>query len=238
MSGKLMYFFIYSFINLMRKIGWWRWRIEGVDHLPPRADSGIVLVMNHIHWVDIPVVGALLPFPYRLSWLGKAELFDRPVGNWFFRTMNVIPIKRGRGDLAALETATEALQQGAVLLIFPEGHRSGNGVLQKGHGGAIRLAVRAQVPLVPVAVTGTHHGFGGVLRGKEIVLRIGTPYRIEQPPLGKIPPDLMEQLTTQMMRRIAGLLPAELQGPYADTQQLPADPSPATPIAPARGDHA
>jgi 1-acyl-sn-glycerol-3-phosphate acyltransferase len=222
MVGKIIYFISHILIHAMRKIGWWRLRIEGLEHLPPREQTGMILVMNHIHWIDIPVVGALLPFAYRLSWLGKAELFEKPLWRWFFRAMQVIPIKRGRGDLAALETATEALRAGVILLIFPEGHRSRNGLLQKGRGGAVRLAMRAQVPLIPVAVIGTEHGLGGVLRGKPVKLRIGEPYRIAPTAEGKIPPDLMEHLTTEMMLRIGALLPAEYRGVYADRQHLPA----------------
>jgi 1-acyl-sn-glycerol-3-phosphate acyltransferase len=221
MPGKIIYFVSQILIYAMRKIGWWRWQVEGLEHLPPREQTGMILVMNHIHWIDIPVVGALLPFAYRLSWLGKAELFEKSTWRWFFRTMQVIPIKRGRGDLAALETATEALRAGAILLIFPEGHRSRNGLLQKGRGGAVRLAMRSQVPLVPVAVTGTQRGLGDTLRGKPVKLRIGKPYRVEPTPDGKIPPDLMDHLTTEMMLRIAALLPAEYRGVYADQQQPP-----------------
>lgn len=221
MTGKIIYFVSQMLIHAMRKIGWWHWRVEGLEHLPPRAQTGMILVMNHIQWIDIPVVGALLPFAYRLSWLGKAELFENPMWRWFFRAMQVIPIKRGRGDLAALEAATEALRAGAILLIFPEGHRSRNGLLQKGRGGAVRLAMRAQVPLVPVAVTGTQGGLGDTLRGKPVELRIGKPYRVEPTPDGKIPPDLMDYLTTEMMLRVAALLPAAYHGVYADRQQLP-----------------
>ncbi len=231
MTGKIIYFIAHIFIYIMRKIGWWRWHVAGLEHLPPRDQTGLILVMNHIHWIDIPVVGALLPFAYRLSWLGKAELFAKPIWRWFFRTMQVIPIKRGRGDLAALETATEALQQGAILLIFPEGHRSRTGLLQKGRGGAVRLAMRAQVPLVPVAVTGTQGGLGDTLRRTPVTLRIGTPYCVAPTPDGKIPPELMERLTTDMMLRIAALLPTEYHGIYANQQHLSSQQSPLVPVA-------
>ncbi|MEF3275914.1 MAG: 1-acyl-sn-glycerol-3-phosphate acyltransferase [Chloroflexus sp.] len=215
MFSYIVYGFLYLIISFFRWIGWWRWTIEGVERLPPREQGGMILVMNHINWVDIPAVGALLPFRYRLSWLAKIEIFANPLAGWFFRNMNVIPIRRGKRDLAALEAAAEALRNGAVLLIFPEGHRSRNGILQPGRGGAIRLAMQAGVPIVPMAITGTEHGFRGTLRREPVHIKIGEPYRIEPLPDNKIPADVMERLTTAMMVKIAALLPPAQRGPYA-----------------------
>jgi 1-acyl-sn-glycerol-3-phosphate acyltransferase len=214
MLGVLMYGILYGFLHAMRLIGWWRWRVEGVENLPPREMSGMIIAMNHVHWIDIPVVGAMLPWRYRLSWLAKEEIFKNPIAGWWFREMQVIPIKRGRRDLAALETSVEALKSGAVLLIFPEGHRSRTGILQSGRGGAIRIAMQAGVPIVPVAVLGTEHGLPGTLSRKPVTIRIGKPYLVSTTKDGKIPPDMMDQLTTDLMQRIAVLLPEGQRGPY------------------------
>lgn len=174
----------------------------------------MIIAMNHINWLDIPVIGALLPFAYRLSWLAKSELFTNPIARWWLLEMQVIPIKRGRRDLAALDASADALRAGAILLIFPEGHRSRNGVLQPGRGGAIRLAMQAGVPIVPIAITGTEHGLRGTLLRKPVHVQVGAPLMIAPTADGKIPPDLMEQLTQEMMERIAALLPPAQRGPY------------------------
>lgn len=218
MLSALMYAMLYIPLYLLRAIGWWRWSVTGLERLPPRASGGMIIAMNHINWLDIPAIGALLPFAYRLSWLAKSELFQNPIVAWWFRQMNVIPIKRGQRDLTALDASVEALRNGAVLLIFPEGHRSRNGVLLPGRGGAVRLAMQAGVPIVPVAVTGTEHGLRGTLRREPVKITIGEPYTIPPTPDGKIPPDLMDRLTTEMMQQIAAMLPPAQRGPY----QLPA----------------
>jgi 1-acyl-sn-glycerol-3-phosphate acyltransferase len=214
MLGTLMYGMLYVFIHTMRRIGWWRWRVTGVENLPPREMSGMIVAMNHVHWVDIPVIGAMLPWPYRLSWLGKEEIFRNPIAGWWFRQMKVIPIKRGKRDIAALETSVDALKSGAVLLIFPEGHRSRTGILQQGRGGAVRIAMQAGVPIVPIAVVGTEHGLKGTLTGKPVTMHIGKPYIVAPTKDGKIPPDMMDQLTTDLMQRIAAMLPEAQRGPY------------------------
>lgn len=214
MAGWLIYRFFHIGINLLRMIGWFRWRIEGLEHLPPREQSGMIIAMNHIHWLDIFAVGILLPFRYRLTWLGKSELFEHPVGAWYFRSMQVVPVRRGKRDIAAMQHSAELLKQGAVMLIFPEGHRSRTGILQQGHTGTIRLAVWGGVPIVPAAIIGTQHKLAGTLRRREVVLRLGPAYTIPPTPDGKIPPDLMASLTNDLMYRIAAMLPPDYRGPY------------------------
>lgn len=216
MAMNIMYGVIYSILHALRRIGVLRWKIEGRENLPPRASGGMILITNHVHWVDIPVIGGMLPFSHRLSWLAKIELFENPIIGWWFRTMQVIPIKRGRRDLAALDAAETALSARAVLLIFPEGHRSRDGSLIKGRGGAVRLAMRTGCPIVPAAIIGTEGGLKGVLSGRLVTVRIGKPYVVDNTPDGKVPPDQMEQLTSDMMQRIAALLPPDQRGVYAD----------------------
>lgn len=217
MIGWLCYSFLWSILRLLWLFPF-RWRVEGLENLPPRDSGGMIIAMNHIHWMDIPVIGAALPLRYRLSWLAKSELFRNPLIGAWFRQMKVIPINRGKRDLAALEAAVAALKAGAVLLIYPEGHRSRTGVLLPGRGGAVRLAMQSGMPIVPVSIIGTERGLAGSLTRKPVTLRIGTPYTVPPTADGKIPPDLMEQLTVEMMQRIAALLPPERRGPYA---QLP-----------------
>ena len=214
MLGAIMYGMLYVFSHTMRLIRLWRWRIEGLEQLPPREMGGIIIAMNHIHWLDILAIGAMLPFHYRLSWLAKSELFKNPLAAWWLRQMMVIPIKRGKRDLAALDATVDALKGGAVLLVYPEGHRSRTGILQQGRGGAIRVAMQSGMPIVPVAISGTQHGLKGTFTRKPVVLRIGKPYTISPTADGKLPPDTMEQLTTDMMNRIASMLPEQMRGPY------------------------
>lgn len=216
MAMSIMYGTLYAILYFLRIIGVLRWRVEGRENLPPRASGGMILITNHVHWIDIPVIGAMLPFSHRLSWLAKIELFENPILGWWLRVMHVIPIKRGRRDLAALDAAETAVGAGAVLLIFPEGHRSSSGNLQKGRGGAVRLAMRTGRPIVPAAIIGTEGGLKGVLTGKPVIVRVGRPYLVDNTPDGKVPPDQMEQLTADMMLRVATLLPPDQRGAYAN----------------------
>jgi 1-acyl-sn-glycerol-3-phosphate acyltransferase len=217
MPGTLMYGLLYGLFHALIKLGWFRWRVEGLERLPPREMGGVLLAMNHVHWLDIPIAGTLLPVAYRPSWLGKSELFAHPVAAWWFRQMLVVPIQRGKRDVAALHMAVDLLRAGAVLLVFPEGHRSRTGILQPGQRGVIRLAVQSGVPVVPLTIFGSQHGVSGTLLRREVVLHVGEPYTIASTKR-KLPPDTMQALTDDLMRQIAAPLPASYHGAYAQEQ--------------------
>lgn len=219
MLTKAIYVSVIALPRFFSRIGWWKWRAEGLENLPPRNIGGMLMVMNHVHWIDIIAVAALLPLSYRLSWLGKAELFEHPLKNWFFRTVEVIPIQRGQRDETALSASEQALRKGAALLVFPEGHRSRTGILQRGLGGTVRLAIRNNVPIVPLALIGSQDGVARSFQAKEILLRVGTPYQIDTPPDAKLSPRLVNRLTTNMMQRIAAMLPEDLRGYYRSVEE-------------------
>ena len=213
MLGAIMYFLIWGPLNILRKL-WWNWKIEGVENLPPRG-QGMILATNHIHWTDIHILGGSLPFSHRPWWIAKIEMFLNPAISWWLRTMQVIPIKRGKRDMAAMDAAEDALRAGAALVVFVEGHRSRTGELQEGRGGAIRLAVRTRVPIVPIAIWGTEAGLKGAALRRPIHLRIGKPYYVNTPD-GKIPFDRMNELTEEMMLHVAELLPEQYWGVYRE----------------------
>jgi 1-acyl-sn-glycerol-3-phosphate acyltransferase len=211
MLGALMYVLIWVPLQIAR-LFWWRWKIEGLDNLPPRG-QGMILAINHLHWIDILFIGASLPLSHRPSWIAKIEIFASPPAAWWLRQMMVIPIRRGQRDMTALAVAEDALKAGAVLIIFPEGHRSAEGGLQEGRGGTVRLAVRTGCPIVPIALWGTEVGLGGAARRKPLHFSIGKPYH---PDIQgeKIPWDRMNELTEELMLRIAELMPERYWGFY------------------------
>lgn len=213
MLGAFMYAALWTPLQLGR-LFLWRWPIEGIENLPPRG-QGVILVVNHLNWFDIPVVGLSLPLRHWPWWVAKTEVLANPVISWWLRSMRVIPIRRGKRDMAALDAAEQALKQGGALIIFPEGHRSDTGGLQEGHGGAIRLAVRTGCPILPIGIWGSEVGPRRAIWSNAIHMRIGEPYYVTSPNM-RIPWNRMNELTDEMMLRIAELLPEQYWGIYRE----------------------
>jgi 1-acyl-sn-glycerol-3-phosphate acyltransferase len=130
-----------------------RVRVEGIEHVPRKG--GVILASNHVSFSDSIFLPLILR--RRVTFVAKAEYFEDPKTAWFFRAVGQIPVKRGGGHASrrALESAKEVLDAGQVFGIYPEGTRSPDGRLYKGHTGVARLALDCKVPVVAVAMIGT-----------------------------------------------------------------------------------
>lgn len=131
------------------------WNIEvcGLENIP--ADGGAIIAPNHLSVIDHFVVGAALP--RRITYVGKAEYMDSWKTKHLFPALGMIPIDRGGGSAAerALTSAARLLENGELFGIYPEGTRSRDGKLHKGHTGLARLALRTGAPIIPCGLQGT-----------------------------------------------------------------------------------
>ncbi|MDQ1385090.1 MAG: 1-acyl-sn-glycerol-3-phosphate acyltransferase [Actinomycetota bacterium] len=130
-----------------------RLRVEGREHVPKRG--AVILACNHRSFLDsffIPLV-----VRRRVTFVAKAEYFDDVKTAWFFKSCGQIPIRREGGSASerALTSATEVLRAGDVFAIYPEGTRTRDGLLHRGHTGIARLALRCNVPIVPIGMIGS-----------------------------------------------------------------------------------
>jgi 1-acyl-sn-glycerol-3-phosphate acyltransferase len=131
----------------------WRIEVEGLDRLP--ADGGAIMAPNHLSVIDHFVLASALP--RRITYVGKGEYMDSWKTKYIFPALGMIPIDRSGGSAAqgALDAAAGVLGAGELFGIYPEGTRSRDGRLHKGHTGAARLALRTGCPIYPVGLQGT-----------------------------------------------------------------------------------
>ena len=124
---------------------------RGTAHVP--AKGPVLLVANHSSFLDPPLVGGVTP--RQLSFMAKAELFRVPLFGGLIRRLNARPVRREGADASALRTALRILQDGGVLLMFPEGTRGDEGTLREPKPGAAMLAVLSGAAVVPVFIHGS-----------------------------------------------------------------------------------
>jgi len=128
--------------------------VIGTEQVP--ATGGLLLAPNHTSYIDPPLVGvAVTPRP--VWYMGKAELFANPVLNWIFRKVHAFPVKRAAVDREALKYAHKLLTSGKALAVFIEGGTSDDGRLQPPSLGPAMIALRAGVPVVPIAIINADH---------------------------------------------------------------------------------
>ncbi len=129
--------------------------VEHADRVP--ASGGAIVAANHISFFD--TIALIQSIPRRTFFIGKAEYMNSWTTRRFFPAMGLIPIEReqARKAVATLEIAAAVLERGDVLAIYPEGTRSRDGRLHRGHTGVAQLALMSGAPIVPVGLIGTDH---------------------------------------------------------------------------------
>lgn len=185
-----------------------RYRVAGAQHVPERPQSGVVFCSNHQSNVDPPVL--FLALHRRLRMLYKVE-FDRvPILSHAMRLARFVAIDRNDRRLAsrAIERAAGFIRDGASFLVFAEGTRSRTGELLPFKKGVFIMAILAQAPVIPVAITGARDAMrkgSSVIRPVTVSIRIGAPV----PTTGMTVND-RDRLVVEVRSRIEALLS---QGP-------------------------
>jgi 1-acyl-sn-glycerol-3-phosphate acyltransferase len=154
-----------------------RVHVEGLEHIDP--NGSYVFVSNHLSYMDTPVVLSHVPVQFRF--LAKRGLFQIPLLGTHLSQAGHIPVPREdpRAAVKTMQVAAETIANKKIsLLIFPEGGRSHDGKLRPFKEGAVYIAIKAGVPIVPMTLIGTREvlpfGSGVVLPGK-VTLRVLPP---------------------------------------------------------------
>jgi 1-acyl-sn-glycerol-3-phosphate acyltransferase len=188
--------------------------VEGDDRLP---DGPVVLAANHRSFMDS--IFLALVMKRSVSFLAKAEYFDRRRTAWLFRSTGQIPLRRGNpaGARQAMDDALGVLDRGGVVGVYPEGTRSRDGKLHRGNLGPARLAATSGAPIVPVGLLGTDQVQAPDQRlprlGQQVSVRFGTPIELGQPSAGDRAH--LRDVTDGMMADIAGLCGQPYDDHYA-----------------------
>jgi 1-acyl-sn-glycerol-3-phosphate acyltransferase len=181
----------------------------------------LIIVINHINSLEVPLIMAHI-LPRDAIGLAKQETWKNPLYGVLADVWEAIAIDREGTDLKAMRSALGVLERGAILIVAPEGTRSGDGKLRKGHGGVVQLALRSGAPILPVAHYGGEKFWENakVLRRTQFNFRVGSPYRLRVPD-GGISRSVREEMTTSVMNSLSLLLPVPYRGVYPEPESDP-----------------
>jgi 1-acyl-sn-glycerol-3-phosphate acyltransferase len=187
--------------------------VVGAEHLPTRPSrkwgqkvprpAPAVYACNHLSYFDTPALFASLRFQFRI--LAKSGLFKIPFLGWYLRRSGQVAVELGNthASLRSLNAGVKTLKHGLPLVIFPEGGRSPDGQLHTFLSGMAYMAVRAKVPIVPMALVGTYetmpmHSYH--IRPRPFLLAVGEPISVESYSIREL-----DQLTAKVFDAISHL---------------------------------
>jgi 1-acyl-sn-glycerol-3-phosphate acyltransferase len=193
-------------------------KIQAQDLLRVPNHGPLILVSNHINFMEVPVVYTqLLPRP--VTGFVKYETWNSRLLGPLFELWGAIPIHRGTADMGAMRMAFDALQAGRIVAIAPEGTRSNHGRLLPGHPGVVTVALHSGAPLLPLVYYGSEIIHQNLRRFQrtDFTIRVGRPFHLD-PGSEKVDRVVRQHMTDEIMYQLAALLPAANRGVYANME--------------------
>jgi 1-acyl-sn-glycerol-3-phosphate acyltransferase len=201
---------------LMRRLT--RIEYKGVENIP--LSGGVLLACNHMSRMDIPSL-FITPNRPEMTALVTTKYLKHPLIRWFIITANGIWLDRDTADFGAFRKAVEALQAGKALGIAPEGTRSTTSTMLEAKPGTAMLAIRAHVPIVPVAILGTEDAVDKLRHFKRPHITVEYGPAIPAPELDRGDrAGQLDKITTEIMCHIALMMPEKYHGFYANHPRL------------------
>ena len=211
-------------MNTSYLIGWlffrliyatyFRWRVYNPERVPKIGP--VILASNHASFLDPPLVGC--GFKRDINFLARESLFRFPGIGALLRSWNAVPVDREGGGAKGLKAILDRLQNGAAIILFPEGTRTRDGKLQPARSGIGLTVIKSDAPVVPVRVFGTFEAYGKHVRfprPHRVAVKYGRPMmfeelRAEAKTCPKIRlKEIYQQVADEIMAEIARLEPVE-----------------------------
>jgi 1-acyl-sn-glycerol-3-phosphate acyltransferase len=196
-------------------------KILGRENIP--YGKPYVVAANHVSIFDPPFIGAFWPQPLQI--IGAADVFDKPGQGLILKAYGVIPVHSGDYDRSLLITVIRIIKSGLPLLIAPEGGRSHVPAMRRAKPGIGYIIEQTGVPVVPAALIGTTEDFWQrATHGDrpQLEMRIGKPIMLPEITVkGAERHEARQRNADLAMRHLAGLLPEEYRGVYADSAIFP-----------------
>ena len=201
-------------MNVCYQIGWNLFKFLGSLFFSFRSfheeriplTGPVILAVNHQSFLDPPLAGICTR--RELYFLARRSLLKWPILGHLMLKVNVIPVDRGTGDMAALKAVIRVLKEGHATLLFPEGTRSRDGQLQKAQAGLGMIIARTGAPVVPMRIFGAHEALppdGKSFHATPVSVVVGHPIYFTPEELASRDRDLYQRLSDRVMDAIAAI---------------------------------
>ena len=180
----------------------YRLEVTGLENIP--AEGGVILCSNHPWTFDMFFIACKVK--RLVHYMAKEELFKNPILAYILTKLGAFPVKRGTGDINSIRTALKILKEGKILGILPEGTRTGFNTLRKvkPKAGAALIAVKANVPIVPAAISGDYRKLFS-----KVKVKFGKPFYINSDADKKYTKEELEEISRGIMDKVYSLLEEE-----------------------------
>ncbi|GAB4572233.1 MAG: hypothetical protein Kow0077_11060 [Anaerolineae bacterium] len=192
--------------------------VTGVENIP--ASGPVILMINHMTALD-PIVVLGTAKPRFVVPMSKIENFQHPLTGLLVRSWGAYPVRRGQVDREALNIAIQLMEAGEMTLIAPEGTR--NRALQRPKDGLAFIATRTNAMIVPTAIFNAETWKRDLFipwRRTPVHVSYGPAFRLRKPESGRVPREVLHQMTDEMMYQLALLLPEHNRGEYSDLSRM------------------
>ncbi len=206
--GRFITFIIKLLLKILCKVE--GDKLESIPHQGP-----LILVINHINFLEVPLIYTLL-LPRKVCGIIKKETWNSRFVGMLAREWEAIPVDRETPGISTFKETGKALKEKKILCIAPEGTRSGTGMLAKGYPGVVFLALKNRVPILIVAHYGIENFWYNIKRLKRtpVTFVVGKPFMLASEM--KKTKDVYQEMTDQIMTRMAFILPERYRGVYTD----------------------
>jgi len=170
--------------------------VQGEENIPKTGPC--ILCINHKSVLDPPLIGVFIP--RKLNFMAKEELFRIPILKEIIKAFGAFPVKRATADISAIKTALNLLKEGRILAIYPEGTRNKSDDLIQAKSGMTFIAIKAQVPIIPIGISGKYRLF------HKIHINIGEPIYLTEYYNQKLPMNKLQPISDLIMERIRELM--------------------------------
>ncbi len=211
-SGKIAALFIRRILHIICKVNY-----KELNKLPEKGPY--IIAINHINFLEVPMIFVDL-YPRKVHGVAKSQTWNNSFLGWLATKWEAIPINREGFTARTFRQVKEFLDLGRIVVIAPEGTRTGDGKLKEAHPGIITMAMQSNVPIIPVAHYGGELFWDRLMKLK----RTSFTYKVGKPVILK-KTALFKKLTRarqleQLMYRLARLLPPEYRGFYSKLENI------------------